>query len=264
MRIDPKKCKGCGRCADVCAVGGCQVYYRCRDEEDGHIYYRIDEDECVDCGLCLKICGCETGALYSPEVGYPRIVRAQFSNPVVEHPKTEGHGRGTEEMKTNEVTAWFLPGHVGIFVEFGRPSIGARFKDVEKVSTRLAALGVEFEEANPCTALMDDPSKGTFKKEVLNEKVLSTILEMSVPIPVAEQVLTIIKEMAPEMNCVASVALASLFDEKDDGFHYEGKDILEHVGWTPRPNGKLNTGLGRPLAPAFSKGQPDRILGKEI
>lgn len=249
MRIDPTKCQGCGKCADVCVVSGCQVHYRCRDEKDGHIYYRIDEDECVDCGLCLKIAGCETGALYEPVVGYPRIIRAQFSNPVVDHPKTEGHGRGTEEMKTNEVTGLFLPGHVGIFVEFGRPSIGARFSDVQKVAMEVAKLDVEFEAANPCTALMSDPKKGIFKPEVLNEKVLSTILEMAVPIDKAEKVLRILRDMESELDCVFSVAMASLFDHD---FHYEGMDILEHVDWVPRPNGKLNVGLGRPLAPEFA------------
>ncbi len=245
MRIDKTKCVACGRCAQICTVSGAQVHILRRDPVDGHLYYEINEDECVDCGLCKKLAGCETDAMYMPDYGWPRIIRAQFSDPVVDHPVTQGHGRGTEEMKTNEVTGIIPMDHVGLFVEFGRPAIGARYHDVQMVAQALAKLDVEFEPCNPCTALMSDPKTGTFKPEVLDEKVLSTILEMVVPIDKAIEALRIIKELEPKLHCVASVALASLFDR---GFHCQGDDVLAAAGLKARPNGKMTTGLGRPLA----------------
>ena len=39
-----------------------------------------------------------------PKYEWPRTVRANFSDPLVEHPETKVPGRGTEEMKTTEVT----------------------------------------------------------------------------------------------------------------------------------------------------------------
>lgn len=64
-----------------------------------------------------------------------------WSDPLAVFPKTMMPGRGTQEMKTNDVTNRFREGEVGIGVELGRPGVGATFADAEKVSIRLAALG---------------------------------------------------------------------------------------------------------------------------
>ena len=55
-------------------------------------------------------------------------------------------GRGTEEMKTNDVKGTFLPGEVGVGIELGRPGIEANFRDVEKVAMALmkADLGTNW------------------------------------------------------------------------------------------------------------------------
>ncbi len=243
MRIDKNTCAGCGQCSDNCALGG--IASRRRDPESGKFYYQINEDECVDCGVCLRSGVCTTDALYMPEYEYPRTLRSQFSDPLVVHPKTNVPGRGTEEMKTIEVTGRVARGQVGIACEMGRPAVGARFTEVEKVAMALAKLGVEFEPANPCTQVMADPRKGIMKEEVKNEKVLSAIIEMVVPIEQAKDVLLTIRDVAAQVNCPFSVDLFSRLD-KDGSLPTE--KILEEIGWEPAPNVKLNTGLGRPLS----------------
>lgn len=242
MRIDKDKCAGCGQCVEYCTLGN--ISSRRRDPANAKIYYEINEDECVDCSVCLKAGVCTTDALYMPEYEWPRILRSQFSDPMVVHPKTNVPGRGTEEMKTNEVTGRIQRGFVGISCEMGRPAVGARFYDVEKVAMALARLEVQFESSNPCTQIMADPYKGVFKDEVRNEKVLSAIIEMIVPVEKATMVLATIREVAAEVDCVFSVDLISLIDED---LTYPATNILKKLNWTARPNGKINTGLGRPL-----------------
>jgi NAD-dependent dihydropyrimidine dehydrogenase PreA subunit len=231
---------------EYCTLG--DISTRIRDGRSGRLYLEIDEDECVDCGVCLRADVCETAALFMPNYEWPRTVRANFSNPLVEHPETKVPGRGTEEVKTNEITGRIKSGHVGISVEMGRPAVGARFYDAQKVAMALAKLGVEFEPQNPCTGLMADPKTGRFKTEVLNEKVLSAIIEMIVSIEKAPEVLSVIRAVADEVDCVFSVDLISRFakDGSIPVMHLLGS--LDSLGWAVAPNGKLNTGLGRPLA----------------
>ena len=170
MKIDPDKCLGCGTCVDYCPMA-------CIQEGDGA--YCIDQDECVECGVCLRAQVCPVEAIYLPESSkeYPRYLRAAFSDPGVQFPETFQGGRGTEEMKTNDVTGKFRRGQFGMTLEFGRPGTGARFKEVEKVTRVLGDLDVHLEEANPLYFLMEDKKTGRMKPEVREEKVLSCILE---------------------------------------------------------------------------------------
>jgi len=243
MRINKEKCVACGQCIQFCTLGDISACKR--DERTGRLYFEIDEDECVDCGVCLRANVCGVDALYMPEYEYPRTIRSNFSDPLVEHPLTKVPGRGTEEIKTNEVTGRIKRGFVGIACEMGRPAVGARFYDIEKVAMRLAKLGVGFEAENPCTGLMADKTTGRFKPEVLNEKVLSAIIEMLVPIEQAEAVLTAIREVASEVDCVFSVDLIARFEP--DG-SIPTIPILKKLNWPVPPNGKVNNGMGRPLA----------------
>ena len=243
MRIDRNTCAGCGQCSANCALGG--VATRRRDPDSGRFYYQINEDDCVDCGVCLRANVCKAGALFMPEYEYPRVLRSQFSDPLVVHPKTNVPGRGTEEMKTIEVTGRIKRGDVGIACEMGRPAVGARFVEVEKVSMALAKLGVEFEPCNPCTQVMEDPALGTMKEEVKNEKVLSAIIELIVPLERAKEVLATIRDVSAQVNCPFSVDLICPL-EKDGSAPTLA--VLEELGWEPAPNIKMNTGLGRPLS----------------
>lgn len=243
MRIDKQKCAGCGQCVEFCTLGN--IASRRRDPRTGRLYYEIDEDECVDCGVCRRAAVCAADALFMPDYQWPRSVRAAFSDPMIEHRDTRVAGRGTEEIKTNEITGRIKRGFVGISCEMGRPGVGARFSNIERMATALAGLDVEFEPNNPCTRLMADPARGVFKDEVRREKVLSAIIEMIVPLEKMAAVLEMIRKTAAAVECVFSVDLISVLEEDNT---IPTLPILEALHWPYLPNGKMNTGLGRPLA----------------
>jgi hypothetical protein len=216
----------------------------CIRERDGLGY--IQEDECVECGVCLRAGVCPSDALFMPEehLRYPRLVRAQFSDPGVPHPSTNQAGRGTEEMKTNDVTGRFRRGEYGMALEFGRPGVGTRLSEIEKVLQRLMAMEVELEENNPVFPLLEDRATGRLRPEVRNEKVLSAILEFKIR---EEQLETVVGQLRPvlgEVDTVVSWGLATRFAE--DGT-LPVRARLEALGLPVRPNAKINMGMGRPI-----------------
>ena len=205
----------------------------------------IVQDECVECNICRHSGVCPAEALVVPELDYPRVLRRDFSDPLKTHPSTNVPGRGTEEMKTNDVTGRFRRGWAGIAVELGRPGTGTRFRDVQKVSMAVASMGIAFEEKNPTTSIMVDKTKGTLPPEVLDEKVLSAIVEFAVPQSRVVEVLTRLKEVAPTLDTVFSLDLSCRVEP--DG-SVPTVELAKAAGFTPSINGKLNVGLGRPRA----------------
>ena len=129
--------------------------------------------------------------------------------------------------------------------EVGRPGVGTRFHDVEKISRVLAGQGVKFEPQNPLTFLMEDVKTGKLKEDILDEKVLSAIIECLFPIEKLKDVLTALKEVAKEVDTVFSVECINRAEA--DG-SYPLEKILKEAGIPYYINGKQNIGLGRPLA----------------
>jgi len=239
MKIDYEKCTGCETCQPYCTVGAISTIDR-----QGNTVSEIDQDECVECGICLRAEVCPAEAIYMPELAWPRSIRELFSNPVVRHPSTGIPGRGTSEMKTNDVTGRFRRGEAGVSVEMGRPGIGTKLRDVQTVSMALGKLGIEFEPENPVAALMADRETGKLKEEVLNEKVLSAIIECKVKIDRLREILDTIKELSHKIDTVFSLDLISRVNP--DG-SIPTIAIAKEAGFTHRPNTKTNLGLGRPL-----------------
>jgi len=240
MLIDKDKCIGCGICVPYCPVEAISII----DE-----VAVIDQERCVECGNCIRprVVRCPTKAIYEPYdqiKGTPREVRRFFSDPATTHGVTGVPGRGTEEVKTNDVTGRVCRGEVGIAIEMGRPCVGTTFAEVEKVTTALSKkFDIEYEECNPLTHLMADKKKGTFKEEYKQERVLSAIVEFTVKIDLMADILATIQEVAKELDTVFSLDLICCFDE--DG-SIPALPILEKIGLKPRPNAKVNLGLGRP------------------
>jgi len=235
MQINKERCVNCGRCINRCPVSAIR-------RVDKNVF--IDLDECVECGACLRAKVCAKDALYQQELKYPRTVRSLMSDVLTIAPESGISGRGTEEMKTNEVTGRFPDGTIGIAAELGRPCYGARLYNAEKIAMAVAGEGVVFEPCNPVTTMMSDPKAGKFKEELLNEKVLSAIVEMTVPYEKAENVLRAIYRTAETLDCFLSLDICSKADSNGNLPHME---IVKKMGVWCSLNGKTNVGLGRPL-----------------
>jgi NAD-dependent dihydropyrimidine dehydrogenase PreA subunit len=236
MKIDPELCIACEVCLPYCPMEAISM------KDDMAV---IDDDECVDCNVCLKSGCCPVDAFVFEPAPWPRSVRNVFSDPRKEHPETKIAGRGTEEMKTNDVTGRFQRGWIGMGCEFGRPGIGARFRDIDKVAQVLAKHGAEFEPKNPVTGLMEDPKTGQIKKDVLNEKVLSGIIECLYPIEKFEEIMNALKEVSKEIDTVFS---CEVINRADPDGSYPLRKKLDAMGIPYYINGKQNVGLGRPVA----------------
>jgi ferredoxin len=265
MDIDKTKCVGCGNCHAICPMGAISL------DVDGKSV--VNQDECVECATCYRVLRdegywpplvgvlrkvlsflhlqylapvdvCPTGALTPPDLTYPRSLRSAFSDPTVVHAGTGVGGRGTEEIKTNDVTGRLGDGEAGVVVELGRPGVGAHFRDVEKVAMALTPLEPHFEPFNPVTQLMEDTKTGKIREEVLDEKVLSAIIEVKTRLEKVPDYLSILQAVQSEIDTVFSVGVASRC--LSDGSIPHVRYVTE-AGYTLSPNGKTNLGLGRPL-----------------
>jgi hypothetical protein len=233
----------------------------------------IERDECVECYSCFnglsqehmnptlvrsirKILSmflirfdpepdvCPTAAFEPDELAWPRVVRRAFSDPSVPHESTGVEGRGTEEVKTNDVTGRVKIGEVGFTIEFGRPGVGVRFREIQQMCWALAKIDVSFEKRNPITSLMTDVATGTLRPDILNEKVMSAIVEIKVPVERTEEVIRLVWAVEKELDTVVALGVATRCDE--NGEERVVAPILEQLGYKPQ-RAKTNIGLGRPI-----------------
>jgi ferredoxin len=264
MYINPNKCVACGNCTYVCPMGAIYI--------DPNIKRAtINRDECVECYACYNGLSqehlnpvlvrtmrkvfqmmrlrfdpepdvCPTAAFEPDKLEWPRVVRRAFSDPRVPHESTGVQGRGTEEVKTNDVSGRVKVGEVGFTVEFGRPGVGVRFYEIERMAMALAEIGVSFEKKNPVTTLMTDTSKGKLRDDILQEKVLSAILELKTTVDRTEEIIRKIWEVEKTLDTVVALGVGTRCNDK-------GEDpivapILEKLGYQLH-RAKTNVGLGR-------------------
>ena len=270
MQIDQQKCVACGNCVPICPMGAISI-------DPIRNRASVNADECVECYTCFRgmsmeklnpvlvrtIRGllrvfrlrfdpepdvCPTSAITPDELTWPRVVRRAFSDPQVTHESTGVHGRGTEEVKTNDVTQRVAVGEVGYVIEFGRPTVGVRFRDIEKMTTALAAIGIEFEPRNPVTHLMTDKTTGKLREDILNEKILSAIVEFKTRIENVPAVLQKVDAISKTLDTVVAVGVSTRCAE-------DGSSALDPVlaeeGFS-FVRGKTNLGLGRGSKPPQS------------
>ncbi|SMP53862.1 4Fe-4S dicluster-binding protein [Anoxynatronum buryatiense] len=242
MYIDQEKCIGCQKCLNYCPVAAIEYSGRSKDQK---AYAFINRDECVECAVCYRARVCPTDAFVQEALDWPRILRSAFSDPFNPHKGTNVPGRGTEEMKTTDITNRFPEGTIGIGLEFGRPGIGLRLKETEPVIRRLLESGIKLEPCNPLTELITDENTGQLKTDAANEKVLSAIVEFIAPLEQAEEVFDIIREAAQATETVFSLDIVGKVSA--DGSIPVMQEV-EKAGLRVAPNGKVNVGLGRMVA----------------
>ncbi len=235
MKVNKEACTACGACEPYCPLGVIRI-------EDVAV---IDQDECVECGVCFRAGVCPTDALIYEIPPYPRALRAVYSNPLLSKPVTGCAGRGTEEAKTNDVTGRFKKGRVGIGIEPGRPGTGARFRDIEKIIKAMTEIGARFEPNNPISTLIADPQTGALKPEILNEKVMSVVIECDFPIEKLKDAVDALNNVAGEVACAFSVCCVGRAE--DDG-SVPVEKLLKDLKVPYYINSKTTVGLGRPPA----------------
>ena len=269
MRINPNKCVACGNCIYVCPVGAIYVDPKINRAT-------VNRDECVECYACYNGLSterlnpvfvrtirklfqmarlrfdpepdiCPTSAFEPELLQWPRVVRRAFSDPRATHESTGVQGRGTEEVKTNDVTHRVQRGEVGFTIEFGRPGVGVWFRDIQKMTMALAKANVPFEKNNPMTLLISDVTTGALKPDILNEKVLSAIVEIKVPVDRTEEIIRLVHEVEKEVDSVVALGVGTRCAE--NGEEEVVAPILERMGYRIE-RAKTNAGLGRITNPA--------------
>ena len=264
MKINPDKCVACGNCTYVCPVGAIYVDPVIKRAT-------VDRNECVECYACYNGLSterlnpvlvrtvrkvfqmvrlrfdpepdiCPTSAFEPEDLQWPRVVRRAFSDPRATHESTGVQGRGTEEVKTNDVTQRVKRGEVGFTIEFGRPGVGVWFRDIQKMTQALAKADVPFEKKNPLTLLMTDVSTGALREDILDEKILSAIVEIKVQIERTEEIIHLVHEVEKEIDSVVALGVGTRCD--DNGDENVVSPILQRLGYK-LVRAKTNTGLGR-------------------
>lgn len=238
--INDKLCIGCKTCVPYCPVGAI------KKREDRNTMC-IDQDICTKCNVCFRQKVCPFGAI---EEGTYDNFASEFqhvlSDPTTSLKGSSVPGRGTEEMKTNDVTGRYKKGEYGICIDMGRPGIGCRLRDAEKVAMAVVKAGVKLEgpETTPLAKLMTDLNTGKLRDDVLDLNLLSIIVEGKCATDKLSDVLKALKKVEKEINTVFSLGIVSRVDE--DGYS-PLTDTLEELGMPEPIRGKLNVGLGRPL-----------------
>ncbi len=269
MHIDNTKCIGCANCVPICPMEAIYI------GDDG--LAEINQEACVECHACYKGMStenlpqqptrflrsllaffklrfqpdpdiCPSRAISPDELTWPRMLRRAFSDPQMPHESTGGGGRGTQEVKTNELTGRVKEGEAGFTVEFGRPGVGVYFKDMDKVCRALAKMRVEFQRANPVTALMSDVKAGKLQTDVLNEKVLSCILEFKTDIARMPDILKVIEDEVRHLDTVVALGVAVRCDSKGDDTVRSQLASMGYDAW----RAKINMGLGRHTNPTLT------------
>ena len=139
----------------------------------------------------------------------PRIFR-----PARPHESTGVHGRGTEEVKTNDVRDAskrrsrlhnrVRPPRRGRLVPRYPEDVLGAGPSRRRVSRR----------TNPVTSLMSDVATGTIREDVLSEKVLSAIVEIKVPVERTEEIIRLVWDVEKQIDTVVSLGVGARCDNR--------------------------------------------------
>ena len=88
-----------------------------------------------------------------------------------------------------------LPLTVWPMITVGRPGVGVWFRDIQRMCSALAEAKVSFEKKNPITSLMTDVATGTIREDIMDEKVMSAIVEIKVTVDRTEEIIRLVWEV---------------------------------------------------------------------
>lgn len=238
MIINQDLCIGCGKCLPICPAKAIAI----KKNKAG-----IDKDRCFECGVCFRLGLCPVGAFeQEKEMEWPRALKTILSDPLTEYSATGVTGRGTEEMKTNDVTNRIGYGEVGVCLDVGRPNVGTRLREVEKLVLALApalkSKGLWFENDNPVSSFIEDEATGAFKKDILDCRVMSAIIEFKIPNEMLTEIIGLIVDASRNIDTVFSLGIIERVSENGV---IPMKKMLESQGYSVSKRGKTNIGLGK-------------------
>src|SRR5437867_2851824 len=172
----------------------------------------INPKKCVACGNCTYVC--PMGAIYID----PVIKRATIN-------------------RTECVECYAC--YNGLSQEQLNPTI---VLTIQKMCWALAKADVKFEKKNPITSLMSDVATGTIREDVMDEKLMSAIIEIKVPVARTEEIVRLVWEVEKQVDTVVALGVGTRCDEN-------GEDpivgpILEKLGYRLE-RAKTNIGLGK-------------------
>jgi len=119
--------------------------------------------------------------------------------------------------------------------------VGVRFSDIEEMTKILAKAGVTFEKNNPITHLMINTTTGELRTDILNEKILSAIVEIKTTIHQVAQVLDIVEEVGERIDTVIAIGISTRCEDGEDNIL---GPLLDDLGYY-YARAKTNLGLGR-------------------
>lgn len=238
--VNKELCTGCWSCIPYCPVSALK---KNKDETRAC----IDQDICTKCNVCIRNKVCPFEAIEEqPYDDFQSEFQHVMSDPTVTVAGTDDPGRGTEEMKTNDVTGRFKKNEFGICIDMGRPGIGCKLREAEKVAMAVVKAGVKLErpEKTPLAKIMTDLKTGKLRDDLLDANVLSIIIEGKCSIENIADVLKALKKVEKQIDTVFCLGIVARVDEKGDTPLYNTLKKLN----IPKPfRGKVNVGLGRPL-----------------
>lgn len=228
MLIKIDSCIGCRECIPYCPMNALKM-------NKGKI--EVDRMECVECNICYYSGTCPTGAISVEELNWPRKIRTLFSDPLQSnnYPSILTKVIKQETDSSNSLDVW-------IAIELGRPCVGTRFYDVEKIIMAMMETGCEIEADNLIADLIIDKNTGKLVNDVLDEKVLSATVRFRVKINMVTQVLKTLRKVSSKIKTVFSVYLIS--DVNQDNHAYI-ESFVKNSDIDLSINGKTNIGISR-------------------
>ena len=97
---------------------------------------------------------------------------------------------------------------------------------------------------------MSDVATGTIREDILDEKVLSAIVEIKVPVERTEEIIRLVWDVEKQIETVVALGVGARCDE--EGEENVVAPILEKLGYKLE-RAKTNIGLGRITNPAAAQ-----------